>query len=205
MKSKFFFDLEVKAFFIILFFNLFIVATFLPGLSRAEMIEAGDEELAEITAGGFSRFAITGDTARAEFDITTWTYTQIDSMKLGYYDDGITGTGWDNDWTDISVGAPEQDLVTNGVFFEAVFENINDPANRTLKSVKFGFHDVTGTITADFNALSGHIAPGHPDNGHRTAPAFTEITLNGTGFYISLEIDGPNRGYNIHFDNAVTN
>ncbi len=171
--------------------------------ASAEMIAATDNELAAVTAGGFSSFTVNGDTILAEFDITTWTYTEVDSFKLGYYDDGLGGPpGWDNDWTNVDFGSPTEDLVTNGVFFETDFENLHDPATRTLKSVKFGVHEMTGTIAAAFNSFSGDVGAGPV---HRAINPFTEIVLDHAEFYISITLDGPEKGIQVHFDNAVTN
>ena len=177
----------------------------LPGLTSAEMVAISDKQLDTVYAQGFVNFSIVGDIARAEFDINAFTYTEIDSMKLGYYDDGVNGTGWDNDWTNVKLGSPTEDLVARGVFFEAQFTNINDPSIRELKSVKFGTMDMSGTITADFNSFSGDIAAGTPVSGHRLTPAFTEIASNNAAFYVSIEVDGPNKGIHVHFDNATTN
>jgi len=99
-----------------------------PLFSFAQMRVVSDTELDAVSAQGFSKFSIIDNIARAEFDITTWTYTEIDSMKLGYYDDGVTGPGWDNDWTNVKLGSPTQDLVSKVVFYEAEFTDINDPS-----------------------------------------------------------------------------
>jgi hypothetical protein len=184
---------------------LFLTISCLPLKTSAEMVAISDKQLDAVYAQGFANFSIVGDIARAEFDINTFTYTEIDSMKLGYYDDGINGVGWDNDWTNVKLGSPTEDLVANGVFFEAQFTNINDPSIRELKSVKFGTMGMSGTITADFNTFSGDIAAGTPVSGHRLTPAFTQITSNIGAFYVSIEVDGPNKGIHVHFDNATTN
>jgi hypothetical protein len=169
------------------------------------MVAISDKQLDAVYAQGFANFSIVGDIARAEFDINTFTYTEIDSLKLGYYDDGINGPGWDNDWTNVKLGSVTQDLVSKVVFLEAQFTNINDPSIRELKSVKFGTMDMSGTITADFNSFSGDIAAGTTVSGHRLTPAFTEIASNNGDFYISIQVDGPNKGIHVHFGDATTN
>ena len=183
--------------YVILFFCLQM-----PGLASAEMFPVTDEELAAITAGGFSRFAINGDIIRADFDISTWTYTDIASLKLGFYDNGMTGPGWDNDWTAVQLGSPTEDLFTNGVYFEVEFENFNNPATRRLKSVKFGVHEMTGKIAAAFNSFSGNVGSGVQN---RASNPFSEIILDRSGVSISLEVDGEKKGFHVQFDNAVTN
>ena len=183
-------------------FSLFL--TLFPSFCSADMNILTDGELSGVFACGFSSFSIDGNTARAEFDILAWTHTDIDSFKLGYYNDGVSH-GWDEDWTNVSMGSEAEDLVFNGVYMEAVFDNIGDPGTRQLKSVKFGTRELTGTISAEFNSFSGQIAAGSPVDGHRLTPVFTEITLDQSGAYISLEVEGDNKGFYIHFDNAVTN
>ena len=172
--------------------------------SEAQMSALSDKDLENITGAGFSNFSIVNNVVRAEFDIMAWTYTEIDSMKTGYYDDGVT-TGWDNDWTNVDIGSPAQDMVAHSVYFEAVFENIDNPATRQLKSVKLGFMDVSGTIAANFNSFSGDITAGSPISGHRITPVFTSITMDHTGASISLDVDGAQKGFWVHFDNASTN
>ena len=97
----------------------------------AGMHELSDGEMAAVYATGFSTFSLTGDTARVDFNnviLSTW--TEIDSMKMGYYNNGTT-TAWDNDWTNVSLGTSSTDLVAQGLFIEAKFSNMTDPATRT--------------------------------------------------------------------------
>ncbi len=52
----------------------------------AGMHELSDGQMAAVYATGFSTFSLTGDTARVDFNnITLSTWTEIDSMKMGYY------------------------------------------------------------------------------------------------------------------------
>ena len=187
---------------ILLICAILVFSLQVPDLAMSEMISVTDEELAAITAGGFSRFAINGNIIRADFDIATWTYTDIASLKLGFYDNGMTGPGWDNDWTAVQVGSPTEDLFTNGVYFEVEFENFNNPATRRLKSVKFGVHEMTGKIAAAFNSFSGNVGSGVQN---RASNPFSEIILDRSGVSISLEVDGEKKGFHVQFDNAVTN
>jgi hypothetical protein len=175
-----------------------------PIAAEAGMTTLTDSELQEVSSQGFSSFTLVDGVARAQFDIKASTYTQIDSLKLGYYNDGTT-IGWDEDWTAVSLGTASQDLVVSGIYLEAVFNNIDDPATRSLKSVKFGTPDMTGSIAAAFNSFSGDIAEGSPISGHRLAPAFTSISFTNTGCYISLAVDGAQKGWWVHWDKATTN
>ena len=190
-----------------IFWKVFLIVSALimlfPAASFAKMAVLADKELAGIVAYGFSSFTLVDGVARADIDINAWTYTEIDSLKLGYYDDGTT-TGWDEDWTDVRIGSDTEDLAVSDLYIEAVFENIDDPGTRSLKSVKFGTADMTGSITGAFNSFSGDIAAGSPVSGHRLAPSFTSISFTGTGCHVSLNVDGVHKGYWIHWDNAAT-
>ncbi|HLZ19888.1 MAG TPA: hypothetical protein VKO67_09755, partial [Smithellaceae bacterium] len=83
-------------------FVLLSLALFLPPLSAARTRDLSDSELASIYAYGFSTFTFDGGLATINFNnLTIRTFTEIESMKTGYYNNGTT-TGWDNDWTNVS-------------------------------------------------------------------------------------------------------
>ena len=97
----------------------------------AGMQELSDGQMAAVYATGFSTFSLTGDTARVDFNnviLSTW--TEIESMKMGYYNNEQrrpgTTTGQTSPWE-----RPARDLVAQGLFIEAKFTNITDPATRT--------------------------------------------------------------------------
>jgi hypothetical protein len=186
----------------------FVVVTLIllfPLTSFAKVSVLADNELAGVVAGEFSSFTIENGVARAEFNILTSTWAEIGSLKLGYYNDGTT-TGWDEDWTNVAIGSQANNLTVSGFYIEAAFLNdITNPETRTLQSIKFGTTDMTGAITANFNSFSGDIAAGSPIDGHRLVPSFTSISFTNTGFNISLTIDGVEKGYQVHWDNATTN
>lgn len=179
-----------------------------PAISEAGMTTLADRELQEVFSQGFSSFTLVDGVARAEFNIDARTWTEIGSLKLGYYNDGAT-TGWDQDWTGVSLGSVDEDLVIKGIYIEAVFENIGNSATRSLKSVKFGTDGksgtagMTGSITATFTRFSGDIGSSTID-GHRLSTPFTSISFTNTGWYVSLNVDGTQKGWWVHWDNATT-
>ncbi len=174
---------------------------FLPFAARAEMELISDENLDKVTGQGVISFTRDGNTLKASFDIGIETYTQIDSFKLGYYK-GKGGTiGWDQDWTDVSFGSPEESLKMHGLYIQTVFKNINNPLSRSLESVTIGITNMSGTISATFNSFSGDIAAGNPVSGYRITPAFTEISCAGSGFSMTLSRTD---GFQIHWDEAYT-
>jgi len=199
-----------------------LIALFLMlglGAAQGQMNLISDEDLATVYGAGFSSFTLVGGISRADFNINTSTYTEIDSVKLGYYDDGTNndygfganGEGWDEDWTNVKLGTSTQDLVCKGLYIEAKFTNISNPATRALEYIRVGTPDMTGDITANFNRFSGYIDDGDsvPEyNGYRLntiGPGAKTITSTNSGFYISLENNATHTGYWVYFDNAKVN
>ena len=156
---------------------------------HAWMWEVGDEELSEVTGEGFSSFTLQDGVAKAYFNIEAATYTQIESLKMGYYTKG-TSTGWDQDWTNVSFGAPATDLVCKGLYLEASFTNLSDPANRQLNYVKFGTPDMTGPVSANFASFSGRIVDSGNNvlvNGSRVNLGTRTINSNHSAFSVTLD------------------
>ncbi|MCX5852547.1 MAG: hypothetical protein NT072_10930 [Deltaproteobacteria bacterium] len=187
------------------------IAVGLLSEADAQMLQLNDEDLAATYAAGFSNFSVTNGYATAVLNINASTYTEIDSLKLGYYNDGST-TGWDQDWEDVKIyGTPKdstKDFTTTGLIIEAKFTNIDDPATRQLDYVKLGVKSATGDITANFISLSGDIDNGSDStpeyNGHRiTTIGNKTITFNSSEFEIKLSASGANKGFWVHFTNAT--
>jgi hypothetical protein len=132
--------------------------------------------------------------------VTLSTWTEIQSMKMGYYLKGTTA--WDNDWTTVSLGTQSTDLVAQGLYIKAGFSNITDPATRQLEYVQIGTTSLTGTVSANFNSFSGTL-----DNGitniSRTNLGAATITSNGGGFYLSLQRSGGQMGYSFNWVSAT--
>jgi hypothetical protein len=185
---------------------LFIMSLLtMPSVIYAWMWEMADEELAEVTGEGFSSFTLENEVARAYFNITASTFTEIDSLKMGYYDDG-TSYGWDEDWADVSLGSSSEDLVCQGLYIETGFSNIADPANRTLNYIKAGTPSMTGPISANFISFSGHIenpTAGVLVDGHRLSLGIRTITSTNSEFYMQLNQSGVDKGWWFFWNNAT--
>jgi hypothetical protein len=210
---------------------IFVVALFAvgltPGSAQCELKTLDDAEMSDVYAEGFAEFSFasvgTGLTeALAHFNINTYQFTEIASLKLGYHDeydykDPTPSFAWDEDWEDVTIGGsytdPTQDFHTKGLYFKAVFENINDPTNRKLKSISFGADDVTGEISANFISYSGTIDDTHDNtpeyNGHAMNLGVKTITAgdfdsdnDASEFNMSLSIDGFDKGYWVTFTEA---
>ena len=175
---------------------------------HAWMWEVSDEELSEVTGEGFSSFTLdpTTGVAHAFFNINAYTYTEVASLKMGYYADPVSGlNGWDQDWTTVSFGSQTEDLVVKGLYLEAGFSNITDPANRQLNYISIGTPNLTGPITADFNSFSGKItkldvATNQNEatpwvNGRRIPLGARTLYGNNSNFSVTLDRTGVKTGY----------
>ena len=189
--------------------TLILVLTLLMLFSwpvQAAMNEMSEEALSEITGEGFSSFTLINGIAKASFNITASTFTEIESLKMGYYNDG-TALGWDEDWQGVSFGSQDTDLVCNGLYIEAKFTNITDKKTRTLDYIKVGTPDMTGPISANFVSFSGYIAnptDGILYNGHRiTTIGQATITSTNSEFYLKLENAGLEKGWWAFWNNAT--
>ena len=177
-----------------------------PSLCHAGMHELSDGEMADIYAHGFSEFTLNGQIATINFNgVTLSTWTTIDSMKMGYYTKSGTTLPWDNDWTTVYLGNSTTDLVAKGLYIEAGFLNITDPATRQLQYVQIGTLHLTGDIKADFNSFSGTLDNGatsiiRQNLGTKTITANTDVNGKGYGFYLSLDRTG---GYSFHWGSAT--
>ncbi|MBN2179735.1 MAG: hypothetical protein JW743_09950 [Deltaproteobacteria bacterium] len=160
-----------------------------------------DAELSTVYAAGFSSFTITNGIARADLNINISTYTEIDSMKLGYWNNG-GGMGWDQDWTNVILGGsasdPTQDLLLTGIYIEAKFTNIDNPATRTLDYVRFGTPDINGKVSATFNSFTGDV--GGTTYTRQNLGATSITAQNNKEFYIELSRTG---GFSFYWEDAT--
>ncbi|MCE5283394.1 MAG: hypothetical protein LLG93_14985 [Deltaproteobacteria bacterium] len=176
--------------------------------AHAWMWEVSDEVLSEVTGEGFSQFTLdpTTGVARAFFNVNAATYTEVASLKMGYYADPVSGlNGWDQDWTTVSFGSSTEDLVIKGVYLEAGFSSLTDPANRQLNYISIGTPDLTGPITADFNSFSGKIIRLDTTtnqnettpwvNGRRISLGARTLYGNNSNFSVTLDRTGVKTGY----------
>jgi len=166
--------------------------------------EVSDAELSEVYAEGYSSFTLDIETgvAKALWNIEARTFTEIESLKMGYYDtvgDG-SGFGWDENWTQVSLGSATEDLVCKGLFIEAKFSYLSDPSARTLDYIKVGTPSMTGPITATFNSFSGHV--GGADY-HRTNLGAQTVYSHGGEFSIQLAMTGPQAGWWFSWSNST--
>ena len=185
-------------------FILLAGAAIAPPSLCAGMHELSDGELSSVHASGFSTFTLDGNTVNINFTgVTLSTWTEIQSMKVGYYLKGTTA--WDTDWTTVSLGTSSTDLVAQGFYIKAGFSgDITNPATRQLEYVQIGTTSLTGIVSANFNSFSGSLDNG-VTNISRTNLGAATITSNGGGFYLSLSRNGVGNqmGYSFNWGSAT--
>jgi hypothetical protein len=177
-------------------FGVIVAALFiaLPSVSLGEMAVMTDAELAEVTGAGYSEFSLEDGVALARFDIRAKTYTEIESMKLAYYDNG-TGDGWDQNWNGVVLGSDSEDLDMRYFYIRCEFENVCIAETRELKSVEIGFEDVNGTMEATFDSFSGDLEiSGSSSAYHRSYLGNRKFQLTNSELSFSINVDGPNKG-----------
>lgn len=187
---------------------LLAVATVLcllaPVSGWAGMTAMNDAELSAVVAQGFSSFTMVNGVALADFTgIRAATYTEIDSMKMGYWDNTGGGSkGWDQNWTTVKLGTAANDLVLNGFFIKAVFNpaTIDNPATRELQSFTIGSKDVTGTVAANFQSFSGVV--GGSDLS-RAALGTKNYQFNHTELSFTLELSASRKGAWVNMGTAT--
>lgn len=168
------------------------------------MAALDDEQMSEVVASGFSKFDLDTTTglARVYLNISSSSFVEVDSLKMGYYNNG-----WDQDWTNVSFGSASSNLVCKGLYIEASFANITDPATRTLESIKVGTPCMTGPISATFNSFSGHIEnpiDGVLVDGYRLNLGTRTIDSNASEFYVRLSTKSTEQaGWWFYWNNAV--
>jgi len=167
---------------------------------NCSMVQMSDNELSDVTAAGFSSFTWNNNVATAYLNIQTSTFTEIQSLKMGYYNNG-----WDEDWTNVSLGSSTQDLVCKGFNIQASFSNLTDPATRTLDSLTVGTPSMTGPITATFNSFTGQINNGGTVVLDAVRQNLGTATINSTNsqFYIQLSAGGTHPGWYFYWSNAT--
>ena len=175
---------------------LALILLFSAGSAGAEeMSLLSDKELSDITGHGFSHFSLTGNMALVELNMQTATFIEIDSLKMGYYDNG-SSTGWDQNWNGVSLGSDSQDLVLNNFIFQAEFSDISDSGTRRLLSMQIGFNDVSGQLDADFQSLS--ILSG----SNRDVPGQATFSFDHDRMVLVISAQGVNQGIWFDFGNA---
>ncbi|RJP81069.1 MAG: hypothetical protein C4522_06165 [Desulfobacteraceae bacterium] len=131
-------------------------------------------------------YLVDENTVTINLGIAVETYATVDSIKMGYYDNG-NGYGWDQDWENVSIGSSSQEpLVVTGITIQFAFENMEDNDNRQLVTFSMGSYDVNGTITADMNSFTGTISPDSA-SVTRVNLGTTTLEFNNDALFLSID------------------
>jgi hypothetical protein len=184
------FTFSNKSFLILLvavvFFFMSSSVSFAPTknmMSDSELSDIQGQALFNITQYDSTYGTGSNNVIRIDLGIDLELLAHMDSMKLGYYNNG-TNTGWDEDITNFFWGSVDRTvpLKWNGIFLELGFDNIGSNTTRTLNYIDLGTTNATGQITGTMNTINGLMAdPGAPNSGilHRqTVGAAKTITFS---------------------------
>lgn len=170
---------------------------------RSEMSILGDPELAGITGHGFSAVSLSHvngqDITRIALDIRADTWTEMDSMKMGHWDNG-NGFGWDQNWVGVSMGSASAQMALSDFVFQANFVDIGNDVTRELKGIMVGFEHVTGTLSGVFPGIS---LISDPASVPREDVGPATYVFNGDPFLMHVNVDGDNPGVWFDFGAAV--
>jgi len=141
----------------IIFTLILVLLSYVP---YSHALEAMTKKELKTTTGqaGVADFSVSENTIRTFVNTHIATWTEIDSVKLGYYDNGSGTPGWDQNWTNLSFGDSSNDFVIDGFIIKADFDNLSS-TNPNLKRLIIGTNRVNGTFTGTFNSFSGAYDP----------------------------------------------
>jgi hypothetical protein len=94
-------------------------------------------------------------------------------------------------------------MTLGGLFIQATFDNLADTVNRKLTSVYFGFSQVSGNLSANFQSLSKIGVNGQPDD-RRANLGVQTFSFNGSEFSFSFDLEGEHRGIWVRFGEGTT-
>ncbi|BBO68032.1 hypothetical protein DSCA_19620 [Desulfosarcina alkanivorans] len=155
----------------------------------------GDRALSSITGHGFSAVSLSRengqDIARVALDIQSDTWTEIDSLKMGHWDNGL-GPGWDQNWVGVSMGSASAELALADFVFQACFVNIGDDQARELKGITVGFERVNGTLSGVFPSIS--LVSGVDPVSPREDIGPATYVFDGDPFLLHINADGDTPG-----------
>lgn len=132
-------------------------------MSDAELSEIEGQTFFTISQYGSSYGTGSSSVLRLNLGIDMEIYAHQDTMRLGYYTNQNLGgfpsggnTGWDNDLTNVTMGASNTDpLILKGLFLELGFDSIGNADTRALNYIDVGSANVTGRLAASLDTVTG--------------------------------------------------
>lgn len=141
------------------FFSALILLPVNP--ANAELKSLSEKAMRNETAqAGLASFSKNDTSIRMFTDIHLETWTDIKSMKIGYYDNGTAGMGWDQDWRNVKIGTSATDqMKMDGFVFKADFDDLVNSEKPNLKRLVIGTNRLIGTVQANIDSISGVVNP----------------------------------------------
>lgn len=143
-------------------FFFFAVILLFINPAYAELKSLSEKAMRNETAqAGLASFSKNDTSIRMFTDIHLETWTDINSMKIGYYDNGSAGgLGWDQNWRNVKIGTSATDqMKMDGFVFKADFDDLVNTDKPNLKRLVIGTNRLIGTVQANIDSISGVVNP----------------------------------------------
>jgi hypothetical protein len=182
---------------IFILFSFFSHPAFaLEELSREKMKQTTGQR-------ALTNFSTNDTTTRMFFNTHIETFTEIESIKLGYFERDNT-PGWDQNWRNMSFGTQDTNLTIDGLIIKADFDNLNS-GEPVLKRFIIGSNMLNGTISGDFDSFTGTYNPALEGGQAQYADEYVRQNLGnktftfnsseqGQGFFLILSPEAAKQG-----------
>jgi hypothetical protein len=186
--------------------NILIILALICLLTDSSFaLEALSKEKMKETIGqrALTDFSTTDTTTRLFLNTHIETFTEIESIKLGYFErNGLNG--WDQDWTNMSFGTQQTNLTIDGLIIKADFDDLNS-SEPVLKRFIIGSNMLNGTVSGNFNSFTGTYNPVLEGGNASDAQEYTRANLGnktftfdstseGQGFFLILNPEAASQG-----------
>lgn len=156
------------------------------------MQKASDTAMDAVTGRSFAEFTLENNIATVRLNVHAETWAEVGSFKT-HHDDGL----WDQNWSDVMLGASEEDpFRVEGFVIGAEFDDL-DRDDRQLLRLKMGFEKAAGIMEADFTSFTGSSQEG--DFYRDAYEGRYEFTGEGDHFFMILDTAGPH-GPGVYMD-----
>jgi hypothetical protein len=201
--------IKIKLLNILIIFLLFCIFT-----DTSFSLEALSKEKMKTTTGqrALTDISTSGDTTRLFLNTHIETFTEIESLKLAYFERNGT-MGWDQNWNNLSFGNQDTNLTIDGLVIKADFVNL-ESSEPVLKRFIIGSNMLNGSISGNFDSFTGTYNPKLLDpnssdtaqvhirqqlnSGNTTTFNFDSSTEN-QGFFLILSPEAANQGIHAVF------
>jgi hypothetical protein len=201
--------IKIKLLNILIIFLLFCIFT-----DTSFSLEALSKEKMKTTTGqrALTDISTSGDTTRLFLNTHIETFTEVESLKLAYFERNGT-MGWDQNWNNLSIGNQDTNLTIDGLVIKADFVNL-ESSEPVLKRFIIGSNMLNGSISGNFDSFTGTYNPKLLDpnssdtaqvhirqqlnSGNTTTFNFDSSTEN-QGFFLILSPEAANQGIHAVF------